>query len=225
MKLIAKLVILIFSLGSSANLIANGRAGESVEADGVSRLVAQLSEIRTMSGSFVQYTVDQKGSRIQESKGEFMAQRPGMFYWHTREPLEQSIYTDGQMVTVYDPDLEQATIQKLGAQIQSTPAILFSGNIEEVGEIFDVEVREFDEFVTQYLLLPRTQDSLFERLRVRFEGKQLVEMRLSDSLGQESTVRFVQTQINSTLPTDAFTPKFPDGTDIIRDVPVPVSGG
>ena len=103
------------------------------------QLVEKLGRINTFSGTFVQYSVDQKGARIQESRGELKADRAGLFYWHTSEPLEQTVVSNGKEVTVYDPDLEQATIQAVGQQAQTTPAILFSGDTAEIGKNFNVE--------------------------------------------------------------------------------------
>lgn len=183
-------------------------------------LVERLQNIETIEGSFVQYMVDQKGSRLQETKGTFKARRPGLFYWATRDPLEQYIYANEERVTIYDPDLEQATVQRVDKQIQATPAILFSGDTQAIGREFTVEQRDYEANTVQYLLTPRAGDSLFERLLIRFEGAQLVEMRLSDSLGQESTVHFVETQMNNPIPVDAFEPELPPGTDVIKDLPV-----
>lgn len=39
--------------------------------------------------------------------------RPGLFYWHTDAPQEQLMVSDGQKVSLWDPDLEQVTIKKL----------------------------------------------------------------------------------------------------------------
>lgn len=193
---------------------------QTSDSNALASLVKQLSELDSISSSFVQYSVDQKGTRIQESRGEFKAQRPGLFYWHTDQPLEQTIYSDGQNVTVYDPDLEQATVQRMDDRVQSTPALLFSGDIAEIGNQFVVELRQMDIDYVQYLLMPKTKDSLFERLLVRFEGKILSEMRLTDALGQESTVSFIQMQVNPDLPANTFVPDIPPGTDVIRDIPV-----
>ena len=187
---------------------------------GLSKLVDRLSEIHTFSGAFIQESVDQKGRRIQESKGELKAQRPGLFYWHTKEPLEQVVYSNANEVTVYDPDLEQATIQKINAQSQTTPAILFSGDVTLIGDLFEVEYREINDRVSQFLLTPKSRDSLFERLKIRFEGKNLKAMHLTDALGQVSSLSFVYSEINLIFPEDTFEPNFPIGTDIIRDIPV-----
>lgn len=185
----------------------------------LNQLVSTLAKIKTFSGTFVQYAVDQKGARIQESRGELKADRSGLFYWHTKEPLEQTVVSNGVEVTVYDPDLEQATIQAIGDQVQTTPAILFSGDTAKIGEMFNVDIKTQFEQSIQYSLKPKNKESLFERLVVRFEGDSLKELRITDALGQESTMSFVQTQVNQTFSEDTFTLKLPKGTDIIRDIP------
>ena len=150
-----------------------------------------------------------------------MADRGGKFFWHTFEPLEQIVVSDGLEVTVYDPDLEQATVQAVGAQLQATPAILFSGDTQKIGELFEVEVRRFEPAFRQFLLIPKSSEGLFERLQVRFNGNNIGELRITDALGQESTMSFIQTQVNLELPKDAFSIKLPEGTDVIRDLQIP----
>lgn len=181
-------------------------------------LVETLNRIDTISGTFVQYSVDQRGARVQESRGELKAERGGKFYWHTFEPLEQVVVSDGSEVTIYDPDLEQATVQKAGSQLSNTPAILFSGDTQKIGQLFDVELNEFDRGIRQFYLKPKGNDSLFERLKLQFRGKNVSELRIMDALGQESTMSFVQTQINAEFSKGTFTLTLPEGTDVIRDI-------
>ena len=190
-------------------------SGEALE-----QLVNKLEKISTFSASFVQYAVDQKGKRIQESRGELKADRSGLFYWQTFEPLQQIVVSDGKHVTVYDPDLEQATIQEVGQQAQTTPAILFSGDTATIGENFSVELKSGSADNQQFLLTPKTNESLFERLLVRFEGDNVQELRITDALGQESTMSFIETKVNQVFSPQTFKLDLPKGTDIIRDVPV-----
>jgi len=223
LSLIILIVFSSFSVNAdaaSSKVEVKTDSNSSVTSPGLQKLVQTLNKIKTFSGRFVQYSVDQKGSRIQESRGELKADREGLFYWHTEAPLEQVVISDGVQITVYDPDLEQATIQKVGQQAETTPAILFSGDTDKIGELFEVEVKDFGNSISQYLLIPKTKDSLFERLRIRFDGQHLNEMRITDTLGQESTMSFIHTEINLTLPKNTFKPVFPKGTDIIRDIPL-----
>lgn len=191
----------------------------SKDTSDLGNLIQILDGIHTFSGSFVQYSLDQKGVRIQESHGQLKAERSGNFYWHTESPLEQTVISDGTHVTVYDPDLEQATIQKVDMNLQTTPAVLFSGDITTIGSLFDVELKKFNSSTSQFLLTPKSKDSLFEILRVRFDGLRLKELRITDSLGQESTMSFVHSEINLDFPPETFVASLPEGTDIIRDVP------
>ncbi len=182
-------------------------------------LTDKLEKIDSLSATFVQFSLDQKGTRIQESKGEMRASRDGRLYWHTFEPLEQIVSSDGKLVTVYDPDLEQATIQSVNDNLSTTPAILFSGDIENIDKHFYVShsiVEELD----QFSLMPKTQDGLFEKLRVRFLKNTVTELTIIDALGQKSTMSFVQAQINPKLTEDDFKISLPEGTDIIEDLPV-----
>ena len=213
------LVLVFFPVFLSA-APETGSIAKPVQKEGLSELVKTLKKIKTFSGTFIQYSVDAKGRRVQESRGTLKAERPGLFYWHTQEPLEQTVYSNGKEVTVYDPDLEQATVQTVNDNAQTTPAVLFSGDTNKIGELFEVELRAFDEKIFQYLLIPKMKDSLFERLKIRFEGQHLTEMRLTDALGQESTLSFIQTEVNLDFPEGTFIPNLPEGTDIIRDIPL-----
>lgn len=181
-------------------------------------LIALLEKIETISGSFIQYSVDQKGTTIQESRGQFKAKRPDYFYWRTDAPLEQEIFADSNKITVYDPDLEQATVQPNEGQAQHTPAVLFSGDPALISESYLVKKQSAEGSMSQFLLTPQSPDSLFEKMRLRFEGASLTELRIRDSLGQESTISFVHTEVNSEIPASAFVPSLPEDTDIIEDL-------
>jgi len=214
--------VYLFGLCILVSTFLNAKPADALDSSSESdlgSLIQILDKIRTFSGSFVQYSLDQKGVRIQESHGQLKAERSGNFYWHTDSPLEQTVISDGTHVTVYDPDLEQATIQNVDANLQTTPAVLFSGDITTIGSLFEVELKKFNSSTSQFLLTPKTKDSLFEILRVRFEGLRLKELRITDSLGQESTMSFVHSEINLDFPPETFVALLPDGTDIIKDVP------
>ena len=182
-----------------------------------------LGGAQDMRGEFVQFMVDGRGTRVQETRGEFKAKKPDHFYWATKAPLEQEIYVSGGLVTVYDPDLEQATIQNLGEDLANTPALLFNGDAESIARNFIVEQRKTptepnsdSSQEQQFLLFPIEDGSLFEVLRVRFSAGKISDLRISDSLGQDTTVSFIHTEINSGLSAADFEASLPEGTDIIR---------
>jgi outer membrane lipoprotein-sorting protein len=54
---------------------------------------------------------------------------------------EQTMVSDGKKVTLWDPDLEQATIKKLDERLTQTPALLLSGDVSKISQSFDISAR------------------------------------------------------------------------------------
>ena len=50
--------------------------------------------------------------------------------------------SDGKNVTLWDPDLEQATIKKLDQRLNQTPALLLSGDVSKISQSFDITSRQ-----------------------------------------------------------------------------------
>ncbi len=63
------------------------------------------------------------------STGTFVFARPGKFIWTYVKPYEQLLQADGDQLFIYDKDLNQVTVKKLGDALGSSPAaILFGSN-------------------------------------------------------------------------------------------------
>ena len=192
----------------------NAQAGDDSTAS--KSLADTLREYRAFEADFIQIVVDAQGRRVQEVQGNLKAKRPGLFYWYAEPPMEQYIVARGRYVEVYDPDLEQVTIQAMDQQMSSTPALLLSGEVDDLEESYRVSVQHHSGGVVDYTLEPRSPDSLFVTLRLRFRDQQLQEMRLQDSFEQISILSFRNVSINGTIDDSAFELAYPDGTDVIR---------
>jgi len=141
--------------------------------------------------------------------------RPGKFYWRTETPFPQTVVSDGETLWLYDPDLEQVSIQTLDPNQSRTPAMLLSGDIDAIEQRFIVKLTRDSERFQEYLLVPIEQDSLFEELRLSFTGGQLSSLLLSDSLGQRTSIELYDTQLNPSLPNDRFSFAVPEDVDVI----------
>ncbi|RBP22215.1 outer membrane lipoprotein carrier protein [Marinobacter pelagius] len=213
LKVAFALVIgLMLSLGTA---MAEESAEQSREA--ASELASILKSYESYQANFIQIVVNENGSRVQETQGELKAKRPGLFYWETSAPLPQFIVSNGETVEVYDPDLEQVTIHKLDDRVQTTPALLLSGEVGNLNETYKVSQRRIGENTQEFTLIPRSPDSLFTSLRLSFFKGELQEMRMKDSLSQLSILSFDDIRLNETVDASAFTLEYPDGVDIIRD--------
>ncbi|MDI9245490.1 outer membrane lipoprotein chaperone LolA [Marinobacter sp. CHS3-4] len=185
--------------------------------DAAAELAGLLGGYESFSATFIQIVVNENGSRVQETRGELKARRPGLFYWETSSPHSQFVVSDGEQVEVYDPDLEQVTIHTLDDRVATTPALLLSGEVDNLDESYRVSVRSFGENSREFTLEPRDQDSLFVSLRLTFNGGELQEMRMQDSLAQLSVLSFNNIQVNGSIPKSTFSLDYPDSVDVIRD--------
>ncbi|SFR46291.1 outer membrane lipoprotein carrier protein [Marinobacter daqiaonensis] len=180
------------------------------------RLADILRSYSTFEASFSQTVMDSDGRVMQETGGELKAKRPGLFYWETRPPARQFIVSDGEHVTLYDPDLEQVTIQALDDQVAATPALLLSGETQGLSEIYEISEQRYGDRTREYTLVPRSEDSLFTSLTMIFYGDELQAMRMEDSLGQQTELEFGSVRINEPVPDSAFTLDYPEEVDVIQ---------
>lgn len=188
-------------------------------------LVQQLSGLQRLTADFEQTTkvtnnknVQKKGLTAQHMnqtfKGVMKVERPGKFYWETTSPAKQTIVTTGKVVWIYDPDLQQAVRQSLDDQIANTPALLLSGNTNQIMQSY--RVTQPDRTKLYYTLYPKQEDSAFQSMTISFGANKAPNlMVLQDSLGQTTYVRFSNLKVNPTIPASVFNFEPPKGTDII----------
>lgn len=186
------------------------------DADSVKRLGQLLGQSDTITARFSQLTLDGSGTQLQETAGEMSVKRPGLFYWHTDAPQEQTMISDGQKVTLWDPDLEQATIKKLDQRLTQTPALLLSGDVSKISESFDITSKQAGD-VMDFTLKPKTKDTLFDSLRLSFRGGKINDMQLIDSVGQRTNILFNGVVVNQPIPASKFKFDIPKGADVIQE--------
>ena len=182
----------------------------------VARLTQLLEKSQTLTARFSQLTLDGSGTQLQETAGELALKRPGLFRWHTDEPMEQLLVSDGKQVWLYDPDLEQVTIQSLDQRLTHTPALLLSGDVSQIRENFEITFKEGGS-VVDFILKPKSKDTLFDSLRLSFRNGVLNDMQLIDSIGQRTNILFMNVKMNEPLDNKQFSFEIPEGADVIQE--------
>lgn len=180
-----------------------------------------LKSMNTLEADFQQRILDARGSRLQEVSGRLTLKRPGQFFWQTEAPYAQTIVSNGETLWLYDPDLEQVTVQTLDENLSRTPAMLLSGDIDSLDQRFKVElvrattaangVAEIQEFV----LKPKEQESLFDELQLSFYDRKLTALLLVDSLGQRTSIELFSARFNVETDESLFHFKVPEGVDVV----------
>lgn len=190
-------------------------AAES-HAGGVDALKSFISETRTAKASFSQIVTDQNGKLRQKSEGTLAFSRPGKFRWVYQKPYEQLIVGDGSKLWIYDADLEQVTVRKLGDALGSSPAALLAGNndiekhytLKDVGSAGGLDWLE---------ARPKDKDSTFEAVRMGFSGNTLASMELKDTFGQTTILKLSKLEKNPAVNAGEFKFTPPKNADVITD--------
>ncbi len=185
-------------------------------ASGIERLNQFMTTTVTATGEFEQRVLNRERKLIQESRGTLAFARPGKFRWTYSKPYPQIIVGDGARVWVYDQDLNQVTVRKIGQALGATPAALLAGSNEALKafELKDDGTRDGLEWVEA---IPRDKESGFERIRLGFGFSGIERMELVDAFGQTTELRFSGLQRNPRVDPALFSFTPPKGADVVGD--------
>jgi outer membrane lipoprotein carrier protein len=180
------------------------------------RLRAFVRDTQTARTPFTQTVTDRNGRVVQKSNGEFMLARPGRFRWLVDKPYRQLVVGDGERVWIYDEDLKQVVVRRLGDALGSTPAALLAGR-EDVEKAFSWKELPSSGGLDWLAATPLARDAAFAEIRLGFDDRTLAALELTDGFGQKTVVRFGEMARNPQLPPDAFRFTPPQGADVIGD--------
>lgn len=208
---------------STLSFVAALAAGASFGISGLAQAGA-LDQLKTFAtstksarGEFTQQQLGKtkNGKAAPVSSGSFVFARPGKFIWTYQKPYEQVLQADGDQLYIYDKDLNQVTVRKLGNALGSSPAaILFgSNNLEQNFTLSEAGERDGLEWLKA---VPKAKDTSFEQISIGLKGGVPVAMELKDSFGQTSVLKFTSFQRNPQLSAQQFKFEAPKGADIVN---------
>ncbi len=191
-------------------------AAQTASAGAIDKLHRFLDSTKTVRADFAQIVVAKNGRKPQQSTGVMMFSRPGKFRWQIEKPYSQLLLGDGDKVWIYDPDLRQVTVKKVGAALGGTPAALLAGDnaFEKNFTLRELGEREGMDWLEA---IPKTQDSGFEKIHLGFAGNDLKAMELFDNFGQTTSLLFARLERNPPLAASLFRFTPPAGADVIGD--------
>lgn len=185
-------------------------------ASGPDQFKAFIATTQSARGSFSQSVVSKSGRKAQVSQGTFAFSRPGKFRWTYEKPYYQLIVGDGERLWIYDKDLNQVSVKKLGQAIGSSPAALLAGDAA-LEKHFVIVAAGSSEGMELIEATPRAQDGGFERVRLGFRDNLPQLMEVSDNFGQVTTLRFEHFERNPVLGPGLFRFVAPKGADVVGD--------
>ena len=185
-------------------------------------LAALLDSMSSYRADFEQTVTSQFGEVLQTATGTMHLERPGRLRWAVDEPYPQLVVADGRYVWVYDPDLEQATVQSFEETVQGTP-MMFLTDTAMLGRNFRVGMKSPTEESSQrFALSPRDPQStsLFREITLTFStGGRLTGLDIVDDLDQKTAMVFRHGVVNPVLESGLFEFEVPEGVDVIGNLP------
>ena len=170
-------------------------------ADGYERLDRFFEKVTTFKASFIQVVLDENLLALEETSGLLWIARPGRFRWDYESVHRQSIVADGEVLWLYDVELEQVTRRAQESAIGQTPAVLLSGG-QQYRKDYNVTIlgRQVAE------------------IQLGCEGETLRLIQLLDELNQITRVTLANVVENEPISDSVFRFIPPTGVDVISDV-------
>lgn len=185
-------------------------------AAGVDALKTFLGQTQTVKARFAQMVLDKNLKTLQQAQGVMQFSRPGKFRWDYVKPYEQSIVGDGSKLWIYDKDLNQVTVRKLDRALGASPAALLAGS-NDLERDYNLTNSGVQNGLDWLDAIPKSRDSVFERVRMGFGKSGLEAMELRDQFGQVTVITFADVERNPRIPDGVFRFTPPPGADVITD--------
>jgi outer membrane lipoprotein carrier protein len=179
-------------------------------------LQAFLDGFKSMEANFIQKLINENSEVLETTEGTLRLQQPRKFYWSYTTPYTQKIISNGEVIWVYDEDLEQLTIRNMGNAIDETPAGVILGKKDVNEHFIQVDMGNIEGF-DWIELSPKNQDAQYKNIRLGFDKTKLGMMVILDNLGQTTRIDFSDVKKNTELPASLFEFEAPEGVDVIDE--------
>ena len=185
-------------------------------------LVQYLQGIQALHSQFRQETLSADQRTLQSVTGELWVDARQRFRIVADDPFEPILVSDGESFWNYDVGLDQVTISDLNKDLGQVPVLLLSGHSAQISDVFVVERFEMENDMgpvvsEQYLLRPRSADSLFETMMLRIDDRLPRTITMTDSLGQKTVIELSDVRINTKIDDDVFQLDIPAGIDVVDE--------
>jgi len=174
-----------------------------------------LDGLSTLQAKFEQSVLDTENASSGQMHGLFLLERPGKFRWDYMVPRKQVILADGRDVWIIEEDLKQVTRHYQKWALKGTPAafLAMDAAVEDDFEIVEIGERMGMQWLE---LIPRDQESDFNRVLLAFADNQLRRLELNDKFGQISRFSFYDVQRNVPIDSRLFVFEGKDDWDVLQ---------
>ena len=193
-------------------------ADENIENNAQILLDDIRKDLTSLNASFLQYEIDANEKVSEKLGGQVWLQTPNKFKWEYAEPSPQLILANGEMVWIYDEDLEQVTIKK---QQNTQNPIYVLLNKKDTEENFDLALlaKEKDQKEEEHWIemTPKNPGEDIKKVWLGIEDNNLRVIKLKNQMDNIVIFEFANIIKNPELAEGYFTFDVPKGVDVIQD--------
>ena len=202
-------VTLVFFLAALSSI---SRAQENA----VNELENLLQNLNTLSAEITQLIVEPDGGILEESQILLHVKRPDGFYWETISPFPELLVTNGKKLWNYQPDLEQVVVEDWDSNRSDLAAQLFYGRTDGLSDDYYIVVVN-SEFAQTFELKPKSADSLYEVITIKFISDSLDLIYIQNTNGERTAWEFKDSSINLPLEDGLFEFTPPAGIEVVNN--------
>ena len=193
----------------------------SKETDLILMIQEQYQSIQSFSGHFVQTSFRNNTETVRRAEGLVSYKRPGKMRWLYEVPEEQLLVTNGETLWLFDPLLENVTIQKLEKLTDGT-ALSFLLGLGDLQADFtsrlisQVLLTSPDALIVELEPKKATANLSFIQLAVNPVTYNLQKIALMDQEGNYRTIELGSMHYNLMLEDNIFEFKVTQDMEVIK---------
>lgn len=207
-------IALSSATGSIISVMAEPIVVSTVTLEASKKLLrSKLETLNFFTANFTQEVVSEAGELLEQSSGNLAISKPNLANWHTKEPDELAIVSDGNDVWFYNPWIEQVSVYSLSAAIAKTPILLLTSKDETLWQQYSVS-----QLNDRFVISAKDPNSQIKSLTLVFavdeknsQKSSLSQFSFLDATGQVSNIKLSsfdtytvphQSLFNFTIPED-----------------------
>jgi len=156
---------------------------------------ASLNEIKSFEADFIQNVVDEKNKKLSYS-GHVVAKKPQDAVWNYISPITKTIYITKSVITIVEPELEQAIVKSIRSSFDFFSMIKDAKKVDENSYLATFKESKFT---------------------IIMKNKLIKSISYIDEFENSVKIIFENQKQNKEINKELFTPNIPIGFDIIRD--------
>lgn len=195
-------------IGTTAHAITPGEGAPEA------RLTRLIESMTTFRATFEQVVSGPRRLTGETLTGSVLIETPGKLRWEVFEPYPQLLVADGERLWVFDPDLEQVSVQPLSEVTDGSLPFLIRGmdDIRDLTERY--VVREPRPMI--FRLSPKGDATMFRELTMQFDDGRLTRIQIDDHLDAVTSIRFDEVVVGEAIDPAQFRFDVPEGVDLIE---------